>query len=397
MSDTTCRQCAAPLPPASPGGAGACGACGTLFGLQSELEEYARAVLEGRSDVTRPASLPQSRMRVEWKGGGEDGYRGSGGGRLRIRLGYFNSYSALLWPVSLLALGAVGYGWWFVRGAFTWILVVPSLIIGLRALRRTLALFDRFELTLDEKELRSASSRFWPRRIVQIPRASLKQLFAIKAGRGYALLASAQEGKGRIVAFPVASAELAWYLERQVELAAGITDEAVSAELDRTMPAPKANVARMAAFETLFLALLAGGAVFGVRSCGVPLGTLAVRDTPQDLSVVLNKEGVLFFSAELDFAKRTYRSRDAVPRSLRYQIAVLQGDQQVHAMDCDPVNMFVWVSSTSNKNFSSIEGRMDGCSVRLPGGTYTVRVARTWQAGVPRVHYSTTKISPRLE
>jgi hypothetical protein len=113
--------------------------------------------------------------------------------------------------------------------------------------------------------------------------------------------------------------------------------------------------------------------------------------------VTLEKDGVLFFSADLDFAERTYRSRDDIPRSLRFAIAVMKDQTVVHRMSCDPVAMFIWVSSTSNKNFSSIEGRLDDCAVKLPAGTYTVRVSRTWQPGLPRVEYSETEITARIE
>ncbi len=397
MSERLCRHCTAPLPPVGPGGAGACSACGTLFGLQADLEEYAKAVLDGRSDVPRPSALPQKRMRVEWQRSADENYRERRAGRLNIVISHLAARSLALWPLTLLAAGGVAYGWWYLRGTFSWILALATLFVAARVVRRTLTLFDRFELSLDESTLRTSTSRFWPRRVVELPRANVAQLFAIKPARGYGLAAATKDGKTRIIAFPIATAELAWYLERQVELAAGIGDKAVAKELNRSMPAPKTSTRLLTFVEVGFLLLLTGGAVFGVRSCGAPLGSVAVQEVPRELSVELPKAGVLFFSTELDFAQSRYYGLDEVPRSMRYDIQVLQGAKALHSMSCDPVDMFIWVSSTTNKKYSSVEGRMNGCAVKLPAGTYTVRVARTWLPGPRRVRYSQTEITARLD
>ncbi len=393
-----CRQCGAPLPAAE--ARGACATCGTLFGGIAEVEEYARAVVAGRTDLPRPAALPGRRMKVSFESAVGSAYReGQTPGRLRVRISTAHGFNLVMWPFSAATLACVIYVWQL-RGVegFHFGLAIASLLIGLYALKRTLTLFDRFELEVADGVVRSTSSRFWPRAVRTVRIEDIAQLYAAQVGRLYALLALKRDGKKQFVAAGIGSAELALYLERQVEAAAGLADAPVPEELARNAPLPAPpNRLRFALIEMALIGGIVTAGMLTLRGCGTPLATLDLTDEAQEAAFSLDKPARIFFSAELELRRADYRYRDGIPRALRYELGVLRGDQTVTTLTCDPVEMFVWVSGSHNDYIQSLEGSIDDCSVELPAGSYRLRARRVWNGGVDRPDYEETRVVLRTK
>ena len=138
-----------------------------MSATNDEIERYARAVLAGRRDVAAPGTLGERRVRVQFDDGSSSfGYREPRlpARKLWIQLGFLSRVNLWILPVALAACAGIAHAWWLRRAAdpSLWLAAI-TLFVAVLALRRVLALFDRFEVRVADGVLRTRDSLFWPR------------------------------------------------------------------------------------------------------------------------------------------------------------------------------------------------------------------------------------------
>jgi hypothetical protein len=360
---------------------------------RDEIERYAGAVLAGEKPP-RPGSLARTRMRVSFTAPpGVAAYRASGGetGALAIRVSRTSRAALWMWFFAACAVAGIASTWSYRRGEPSGWLIAASIVVGLYALVRTCMLFDRYELTVRDGVLRYDGSRFWPRDSVALPMASVEQLFVTDRSGRFHLEARLRDGTNVPLATHVPHADLAFYFERQLELAMAVLDAPIEGELPRNRPLPERSQAVRALVEIGVIGALVLGAFVGFRAAGVPLATVTLGETEATTTFTIERAGQVFFTTDVELEHSEWSQFSQIPRSMEYRITIAQHGAPVAELSCDPLESTVWSSSQRPHRVTGFEASLDRCTAELPSaGSYTLRALRVDRHGLPRVAATTT-------
>jgi hypothetical protein len=382
-----CRNCAAPLPDLGAQATGACPSCGTLYGVRAEIEDYAAGVVAGRP-VERPKSLASSRLKVRFDPGAGGDYRNRGADRtLTITLRYFSKMSFVSLLLGLLGLAGLGYVWYV--GVQTHSYVIAGLVtlpVGFYIWARVSSVFDSLLIRASGGELIYVQSDIRPRIQAKVPIADITQLFTARTGRTFVLVARLRDGTAKLLVRDIGKAELAIYLERQIELALGIQDQAVDKELPKNAPSPKrASPLKVFVIEFAILTVFVLAPSLGMKACGTSLAEIAVADEPHQTDFELKKATRLSFTSEIELTESNWRYPKDIPRAMTFEIEILQAGKTISQLSCDPFEVFAWTTRSHNHSLNGFWGPMDNCVLELAPGHYTVRAARKWKPNMQRI------------
>lgn len=358
------------------------------------MDEYVEAVLAGRSDVQRPQGLPR-RLNVRR----EPPTRG-GAAELTITLPYLTAFSVLPFSLGLLAAAALAYGWHLALAAERWwVALLATPFIGIYAWVRLSSVFDRLLVRAGEAGVFVQQSRVWPKIEVSLAADDLRQLFAVRTGNSYGVVARKADGTAVPLVRGLRTGELAVYLERQIEQVLKIVDRPEANELARDAPLPRpASRLKALIFDGMFLATIVGVPLVLSTMCGSELGELAVGDEPTEISFEAKRAGRVYFTSEIDLTDNQWRYREDIPRSFTVKIQLMKSGRQHAELECDPFEVFVWVSGSHKKHVDSFWGPMQDCAVQLEEpGTYTLRAWRVWKPAMPRLRLDESKVAPRQD
>jgi hypothetical protein len=380
-----------------------CPSCGAINGSLREVDEYAAAVVAGRSDVAPPSALPVSRLKVRFEPKVAAGYRegGSAGparGALTITLRYFGVRLSIGLLLAAAAIGGLGYGWYLAWAAKSYLIIaIATIPVALFVWFRVSPALDRLLIRVADGELYARTSQFWPKVQTRLPVERIDQLFVRRDGRAYTLHARTADGADEPLVRQISDPTLAWYFERQLEEALGLSDRHVAGQVFKAGPPPKRiGPIRAVAVQLAFLVIFVLSPIVALRACGAELVEVPVSETPQELRLDVPKPGRIYFTSEVEFVAATYRSRSAIPRSLTVHIQLAKNGQQVAQLTCDPLEVTAWVTSSSNDYVSSFWGPMDDCAAAVPeAGELTLRVWRSRKRGMPELRLEETILAAR--
>jgi hypothetical protein len=288
--------------------------------------------------------------------------------------------------LGVLAVVGLVWVWQLAIRARSW--VVPSLVtipVAFYAWARVTSVFDGLLIRAADGELFCRQSRSWPRIQAKVAIADIAQVFTAQTGRTYSLFARLRSGKAKLLVRNMSNPRLAVYFESQIERALGIEDRPDEKELPRNAPLPRpTSRSRMILMELGMLSLFLLAPAVGLSAC-TPLVELEVADTPTEKPFALKKHALVTFTSEIELTDNKWRYRSEIPRSFTFEIQILRDGQEVTALSCDPFDLSVWTSSSSNKQVSSFWGPMSHCSAELDSGHYTLRAVRRWKPGAERI------------
>lgn len=402
-----CNNCNDPLD--APGPASViCAGCGAVQYTKPDIDEFAAAIVDGRTDAASPSAIAGWGAKVGFEPAAPADYRSPGRtdqsrGELTLRLPRWRAWSAARLLVVAAVLAGLGYGLLLaVRGNFYLPLVlaaIPGLIYA--AVRLATELDPTLVLVVDGKLLVRPHSRV-PRKVV-LPADQVVRLFVTPLTGAYALFArTANNPRPRLLVRRIRRPEVGWYLARQVEHALGIADRPPPRDASQPSP-PSEPFTRVwgQLLRLVFLPVIVGTPLVGLWVLGAELAELDVRDERQERPFEARQPGPVYFTADVEFSDYEWKSND-VPRSLQIRIQVQQQDEPIQDLSCDPFEVARWWDGRSTLEGKkrgrhiSFWGPMDDCTATLPaGGPFTLHAWREWKPDMPRIGFVQTAIAMR--